>query len=159
MSETPVEPTPAQDEAETTAQVEVLTESEWQQRARHWEKRAKENKAAADKLAELEEAQKSAEQRAAEREAAAERRAAEAEAKAARADVAATTGIPGDILAGPADSTAEAVQAYADKLIAFMESRAQPRKPRPDPVQGRGGDLALNGDGLEAALRAKLGVR
>ena len=156
MSETPVEPTPAQDEAIETS---VAPEVDWKAKAREWEKRAKENKASADKLAELEEAQKSAEQRAAEREAAAERRAAEAEAKAARADVAATTGIPGDILAGPADSTAEAVQAYADKLIAFMESRAQPRKPRPDPVQGRGGDLALNGDGLEAALRAKLGVR
>ena len=158
MSDETTEPTPAQGEAETQPE-EHLTESEWQARARQWEKRAKENKAAADRLAEMEEAQKSAEQKAAERLAEAERKAAEAEARAARASVSASTGIPVEILAGPDDGSAEALQAFADRLAAYIEDRGKPRQPRPDPAQGNGRDLALNGDGLEAALRAKLGVR
>ena len=160
MSETNAEPTPAQVEVQTQQQTEQeTTEVDWKAKAREWERRAKENKAAADKLTELEEAQKSAEQKAAERLAEAERRAAELEVKATRAEVSATSGIPANILAGPADHTPEGVRAFADMIAALIEERAQPRNPRPDLTQGgSGAPLALNGDGLEEALRSKLGI-
>ena len=157
--DTTIEPTPAQGEVTERPAEQPTVEVDWKQKAREWEKRAKENKAAADKLAELEEAQKSAEQKAAERLAEAERKAAEAEARAARASVSASTGIPVEILAGPDDGSAEALRAFADRLASYIEDRGKPRQPRPDPAQGNGRDLALNGDGLEAALRAKLGIR
>ena len=67
----------------------------------------------------MEEAQKTAEQKSAERLAEAERKAAELEAKAVRAEVAAATGVPVDILAGPDGVTAEAVAAFADKIKTF----------------------------------------
>ena len=156
MSETNAEPTPAQVEVQTQQET---TEVDWKAKAREWERRAKENKAAADRLTELEEAQKSAEQKAAERLAEAERRAAELEVKATRAEVSATSGIPANILAGPADHTPEGVRAFADMIAALIEERAQPRNPRPDLTQGgSGAPLALNGDGLEEALRSKLGI-
>ena len=159
MSDETTEPTPAQGEAIQQTPEQTAPEVDWKAKAREWERRAKENKAAADRLAEMEEAQKSAEQKAAERLAEAERKAAEAEVRAARASVSASTGIPVEILAGPDDGSAEALQAFADRLAAYIEDRGKPRQPRPDPAQGNGRDLALNGDGLEAALRAKLGIR
>ena len=67
MSETPetvnTEPTAQTEEqtVETPAQ-----ETDWQAEARKWEKRAKENKSAADKLAEIEESKKTEIQKAAE---------------------------------------------------------------------------------------------
>lgn len=118
---------------------------------------AKANAEAAKRLTELEEAQKTAEEKAAERLAEAERRAAELEAKATVAEIAASSSIPADILAGPRDRTPEAVQEFADRLSAFLDERGKPRTPRPDPIQGQK-TLALNGDGIEAALRAKLGI-
>ena len=92
MSDTPT-PTPgdvappaqATDAPEPEQKVEEI---DWKAKARDWEKRAKENKSAADKLAELEEANKSEAQKAAERTAKAEQRAAEAEAKVVRRDIA-----------------------------------------------------------------------
>ena len=119
---------------------------------------AKSNAEAAKRLAELEEAQKTAEEKAAERLAEAERRAAELEAKATVAEIAASSNIPADILTGPRDRTPEAVQEFADRLSGFLDERGKPRTPRPDPIQGQK-TLALNGDGIESALRAKLGIR
>lgn len=101
-----------------------------------------EAKAGADaraRLAEIEEANKTAEQKAAEKLADIERRATELAAKEARADIAAETGIPANILAGPTDSTPEAIKAFADLLSDFTEKSGKPRSPKPDPNQGRSG--------------------
>ncbi|MFF4779417.1 hypothetical protein ACFY05_42040 [Microtetraspora fusca] len=69
---------------ETTPAEEI----DWKAKAREWEKRAKENKTAADKLAEIEEANKTEAQKLTERATKAEERATEAEARALRREVA-----------------------------------------------------------------------
>jgi hypothetical protein len=111
----------------------------WKQKAREQEKRAKENATAAQRLADLEDAQKTAEQKAADKLAELTAKEAALAAKEARADVSATTGIPAQILAGPEDSTPEAIQAFADLLTAHVEAAGKPRAPRPDANQGRSG--------------------
>jgi hypothetical protein len=55
--------------------------------------------------------------------------------------VAEETGVPAAILAGPEDSTPEAIRAYADLLVKHMEAAGKPRTPRPDPNQGRNGSV------------------
>ncbi|MBP2211091.1 membrane protein involved in colicin uptake [Rhodococcus ruber] len=99
---------------------------------------AKANAEAAKKLAELEEAQKSEAQKQAERLEAAEKRATELELKAARAEIASTVGIPADILSGPEDNTADAIQAYAEKVIAWRDSTAPTPPPTGVHVPGEG---------------------
>ena len=138
MSEPIVEqPTPAQGDAdqptEPTAEPTTAPEVDWKAKSREWEKRAKENKAAADKLAELEEAQKTEQQKLAERLAEAERKAAEAELKAARSEVAREKGVPAELLVG---STAEELAEYADKLLTFRGEA--PKKPAAPPATGQG---------------------
>lgn len=153
MSETAAE-TPAE-----TVQEPVKQETDWKAEARKWQDRAKENKTAADRLAELEEANKTAEQRANERLEAAERRAAELEAKAAVAEASAETGVPADLLTGPASNSKEDLAAYAVKLIEHFKV-PEPEKPVYGPyvpAEGRRPE-ALNGDGIENALRFALGI-
>jgi hypothetical protein len=79
--ETPPEPAPE------------VEETDWKAEARKWEQRAKENKSAADRLAELEDANKSEIQKASDKATAAEKAAAEAKAEALRWKVAAKHGI------------------------------------------------------------------
>ena len=100
---------------------------------------AKANADAAKKLAEIEQANKTEAEKQAERLAQAEERAKALEVKASRAEVASETGIPADILAGPEDSTVDAIKAYAARVIAFTEQAGAPRPPKPDPAQGRSG--------------------
>lgn len=139
MSEPIVEqPTPAQGDAEIqptepATEAPATPEVDWKAKAREWERRAKENKAAADKLAELEESQKTEQQKLAERLADAERKAAEAELKAARAEVAREKGVPAELLVG---STAEELADYADKLLTFRGEA--PKKPAAPPSDGQG---------------------
>lgn len=139
MSEPIVEqPTPAQGDAEiqpteSAAEAPATPEVDWKAKAREWERRAKENKAAADKLAELEESQKTEQQKLAERLADAERKAAEAELKAARAEVAREKGVPAELLVG---STAEELVDYADRLLAFRGEA--PKRPVAPPADGQG---------------------
>jgi hypothetical protein len=70
-----------------------VEETDWKAEARKWEQRAKENKTAADRLAELEDANKSEIQKASDKATAAEKAAAEAKAEALRWKVAAKHGI------------------------------------------------------------------
>lgn len=98
---------------------------------------AKANAEAAQRLAEIEEANKTEAGRQAERLQQAEERAKQLELKANRAEVASTVGVPAELLAGPEDSTPEALTAYAEKVIAFAEAKGAPRAPRPDANQGR----------------------
>ena len=100
---------------------------------------AKANAEAAKKLAEIEESNQSEAEKQAKRLAEAEERASALEVKATRAEVASETGIPADLLAGPEDSTAEGIKAFADKVIAYTEQAGKPRPPKPDPNQGRTG--------------------
>ena len=137
MSEPIVEPqTPAQGEenqsTEPTA-TPTAPEVDWKAKSRDWEKRAKENKAAADELAALRESQKSEAQKLIDRATAAEQRAAVAEMKADRARIAAAKNVPADLLVG---DTAEALEAFADQLLAF---RGEPvKKPVAPPATGQG---------------------
>jgi thioesterase domain-containing protein len=82
MSETAPESVAPDAPAQEQPKPEV--EIDWKAKAREWEKRAKENKSAAEKLAEIEEANKTEAQKAAERLAAAEKDAAAARAEALR---------------------------------------------------------------------------
>ena len=149
MSDETTELNPAQGEAIQQTPEQTAPEVDWKAKAREWERRAKENKAAADKLAELEEAQKTAEQKAAERLAEAERRAQEAENRVLRADVAQETGVPANLLTG---NTEDELRASAAALLAFRGESTTPRAPKPDPNQGRGGALNVSTEQLFAAF-------
>ena len=118
MSETPVESTPAQE-----SEVNEKPETDWKTEARKWERLAKENKTAAQRLAEIEEAQKTAEQKAAERLAEAERKAAEAERRVLIATEANTSGVPVYILEGPRDDTPEALSAWAKEISDYAAGK------------------------------------
>lgn len=125
---------------------------DWKAAARKWESRAKEsftaakaNEDAAKRLAEIEEASKTEAEKAAERLAAAEKRAVELEQKANRAEVAASKGVPAELLTG---STVEELTASADALIQFKEA-AQTRN-HVAPNEGRG--ETVSGDGTAGAF-------
>ena len=84
-------------ETQETATAETETAAndgiDWKAKAREGEKRAKDNKSAADELASMKDSQKSAEQKFEERLSGMEKRAQEAEARALRSDIASTYGI------------------------------------------------------------------
>ena len=107
--------------------------------SRKWEQRAKENKAAADRLAEIEEANKTEAQKAAERLAAAEKEAAEAKATVLRRDIALEFKLSKDDAALLDKITDEdAMRSLAERLKPSDEP-AGARPPKPDPNQGRSG--------------------
>ena len=91
---------------------------------------AKEGREAKARLSEIEDAQKSEAERLQAKLEAAEQRATAAEQARLRAEIAQTTGVPADLLAG---STEEELTASAERLLAF---RGQP----PAPEYGRGTD-------------------
>ena len=138
MSDTPAAPAatePASEPATEAPKPEApAQETDWKAEARKWEERAKANKSAAEKLAEIEEASKTADQKAADRLQLAEKRAADLELKADRAEVAALKAVPMDLISG---STREEMEASADKLIAFRGATQQ--TPKPDLSQGAKG--------------------
>lgn len=122
---------------------------DWVAEARKWESRAKENAAkartneqAAARLAEIEEANKTEAQKLADRLAAAEAKAQEAELRALRSDVSREKGVPAELLTG---TTAEELNAAADRLLAFRgEAPKPPVAPRGD-FQGNVGEPIGNG--------------
>ena len=103
-------------------------------------------KAKAARLDDLEAQNKTEAERAAERLAAAEKRAAELEAKANRAEVAASKGIPAELLTG---STVEELEASADALIKFKEAATASRG-HVAPNEGRG--ETVSGEGTAGAF-------
>ena len=156
MSETTTAPEAVEDAAGTEQQPEAKTfDADYVEKLRkeaaRYRTEAKANADAAKKLADIEEAQKTAEQKAAERLAEAERKAAEAEAKMALATVAGESGVPADILNGPEDRTPEGLQAFADKITAYVGAANAPRTPKPDPNQGRLSPTATSNAELFAA--------
>lgn len=84
---------PAQEPPKPPPADPPVDETDWKAEARKWEQRAKENKSAADKLAEFEAANKSEIEKANDAKTAAEQRAAKAEAESLRWKVAAKHGI------------------------------------------------------------------
>lgn len=158
MSE-PTAPEPAVTEPaapETPAQ-----EIDWKAKARDWEKRAKENKAAADKLAELEESKKSETQKLQEQLAELQAKNSQAERDRERLAVIAKHGIPEEYHDLVHGSDADALEASAAKVKSLIQANAQPQQAASFVIPDEGGspNLALNGDGIESALRNALGIR
>lgn len=128
---------------ETPAETTIQDGTDWKAEARKWEQRAKENTAAAKRLAELEDAQKSEQERLAERLQTAEQAAMQAKAEAARYRIAARHGITEDdaqlFLTGTDEET------LARQAEAFAARVSKPSTPRPDPnagVRGSTGELS-----------------
>lgn len=114
----------------------------------------------AKQLDEITEAQKTEAEKAAEERAKLERENAELKVANLRAEVAEAKSDPAKGLVIPASlltgSTREEIEASADQLIKFRGEKPQ----RADvPAEGGAPALPLNGDGLEAALKKKLGVK
>lgn len=134
---------------------------ETQAHSRKWEERAKANAEAAKRLTEIEEASKSDAQRQAEAVEKANAELAETRAQLerislekVRAEVANEKGVPAHLLVG---SSQDELEASADALIAFRgEQKAAPASPAVGRVNPQ--SLALNGDGIENALRTALGI-
>lgn len=109
-------------------------EPDWKAQSRKWEQRAKENLAAAEKLAQLEEQNKSEAEKAAERLAKleAENNALKLEKQQAqwRDEVAEATGVPASVLRG---STLEEIEAHAESLKTAFPVAAQ-QNPQDPPV-------------------------
>lgn len=145
-------------EASTEAPAQEI---DWKAEARKWEQRAKDNKSAAEKLAEIEEASKTEAQKLAERAEKAEKALAEAQAEALRNSVLAQYSIPADYHEFVVGATEEELVAKAEKVQKLIEAQnAEPAATKHVAVTGEGKTpaLALNGDGIESALRNALGI-
>lgn len=141
--------TPTGTNTEADQQTTDKQEVDWKAKAREWEKRAKENSAAAARLAEFEESQKTEAQKAADRAATAELKATEAEAKVLRRDIALEHKLTSDD-AALLDAVIDegAMRALAARLAAGQtESTSTTPGPRPDLSQGaRSGAGSQTGD-------------
>lgn len=122
---------------------------------------AKENRLAAKELGELKQAQMSELEKAQTVAKEFEAAAAKAQSEALRWRIAAKHGISDEdaetFLTG---SDEETLVRQAERLASLAQAQASsPATPKPDRTQGgNGGVPALNSDGLEEALRAKLGI-
>jgi len=151
--------------AETAAPTEPAVqapaqETDWKAEARKWEARAKENSGAASKLAEIEEANKTEAQKLQEQLTSLQERAATAERDRERLAVIAKHGIPADYHDLVHGSDADALEASAAKVKALITTSAQPQQTASFVIPDEGGSpsLALNGDGIETALKNALGI-
>lgn len=118
--------------------------------SRKWEKQAKANKGAADKLAALSEGGKSAEERIAELESridAADKAKARGEVAA---KVAASKGVPAELLVG---DTEEDMETWADKMLSAFRKSPAPKAGKP----GKFDNAADAGDEKRGYLRELLG--
>jgi hypothetical protein len=115
--------------------------------------------AATAKLGEIERANESALERAQREAREAQEAAATATREALRFRIAAKHAISDEdadvFLTGGDEQT---LKRQAERLVALRQAAAAPGTPRPDPSQGASTPPALNGDGLEQALRRKLGI-
>lgn len=142
---------PAQDAEQPQPKVD---EVDWKAKAREWERRAKDNKTAADELAQIKESQKSEAEKAAERLSAAEKRAEAAESAVLRFKIAAKHGISDEdateFLTGTDEET---LTRQAERLSKLTSEASKPRTPKPDPNQGTSGNPAMTtADQFAAAL-------
>jgi exonuclease VII large subunit len=143
------------------AEVTAPSETDWKAEARKWESRAKEsnqkakeNEEAASRLAQIEEANKTEAERQSEELARLRSELETTRTGQLRAEVAAAHGLPVSLLSG---SSKEELEASAEALIAFRgEPASAAREPLIIPGEGNA-PLALNGSGLEEALKKALG--
>lgn len=159
MSEAPAEAVTPDANADPEAPAK---ETDWKAEARKWEERAKANKGAAERLAEIEEASKTEAQKLAERAEAAERALAEAQAEATRLSVIAKYAISADYHEFVVGSTEEELSAKAEKVQKLIEAQgaaAVPARHAAVPGEGSAPAIALNGDGIESALKNALGIQ
>ena len=135
-------------------------ETDWKAEARKWEARAKENVGAASKLAEIEEASKTEAQKLADRAAAAERTASEKDRALVKLQVIVDHGIPKEFQDLVHGDTKEALEASAAKVKSLIPAGEAPQERASFVIPSEGGSpsLALNGDGIESALRKALGI-
>lgn len=110
----------------------------------------------AAKLKEFEDRDKSEDQKRQEEREQLQRELAELTVAKNRAEVAAATSVPVEILAGPASGSADDIRAFAESLAAWRGEQAPQRLHVPS--EGSAPPLALNGDGLESALKQALGI-
>ena len=163
MSETPETANTEPATPQATPNDVPAQETDWQAEARKWEKRAKENKSAADKLAEIEESKKTEIQKAMERAEQAEQRINELEREKTRLSVIASHGIPEDYQDLVKGDSEEELAASAEKVKSLIESAAQKQgvEQASYVIPSEGGSpasLPLNGDGIEASLKKALGI-
>lgn len=135
-------------------------EPDWKAEARKWEARAKENSEAAKRLASIEDAAKSDLDKANERAAAAESARMKAESENTRLSVLAEFQIPPDYQGLVKGSDESEIRDTATKVAALIATRTDPNVTSRVVVTGEGtsAPLALNGDGLEQAIRTKLNL-
>lgn len=110
-------------------------ETDWKAEAKKWETRAKENKTAAERLAQMEESQKTEQQKLMERAEAAERERDEVRTEALRLRIAHEKGLTPKQAARLRGSSEEELLADADDLLSEF-GPAGPRRPVGDVDQG-----------------------
>lgn len=139
-------------------------ETDWKAEARKWEARAKENSGAATELAQIRESQKSEAQKLSARAETAERTASEKDRALLKLQTIVDHGIPKDYQDLVHGDTPEALEASAKKVQSLIKANAEasvtPQQAASFVIPDEGGspNLALNGDGIEAALKNALGI-
>lgn len=130
--------------------------TDWKAEARKWEERAKENKGAAEKLAEIEEANKTELQKATERAEKAERDLADRskadEERKLREQVAEAKKVPASLLTG---TTKDELEASANELLAFRGEQQKPADKASYIIPDEGGQPSI---GKPASPRAGIGT-
>lgn len=150
--ETGVEQTSTTEQAVTEPKPTETVEF-WKAKAREQEKRAKDNAAAATRLAEIEDAQKTESQKAADALTREKNRADAAEAALLRFEVAAAQGVPANAIKFLTGSSREEIEASAKDVLELIGDAGKPRSPKPDPTQGRSGTGSLStADQFAAAI-------
>lgn len=151
MSDNPT-PEPAQDPKGDNPEPKA-DEIDWKAEARKWEQRAKENKTAAEKLAEIEESKKSEVQKAQERIKELETRATQAERTALRTRIAAEMNVPVEVLNGDDE---ESIKASAQKILDWRDSG---KRTPPEPKKLKSGASGGADDGRSRAAAAVRALR
>lgn len=157
MSEetTPVEETNSGGQQDVVKPVEDSTD--WKSEARKWEARAKANSTAAEKLQALEDEQKSELEKAQEKANQALKDAEDAKREAARFHIAATHKISDDYFDLLTGGTEDELTAQAEKISTLITSTTNTASFIPGSAEQDA--VALNGDGIENALKNALGIR
>lgn len=146
-------------ETVTTEATEKTDTTDWASEAKKWEKRAKENKSAADELAALKQSQMTEAERTAARLAEMERETQAARTEARRFRTATRHGISDEDAELFLTATDEETLERQAKALAARSAQSAAPRPKADVDQGpRGSALPLNGDPLLRDVKAKLGI-
>ena len=125
--------------------------------SRRWEQRAKENKAAAEKLAAFEESQKSEAQKLADRAAAAEKERDEARLEALRTKVGMQKRLPADVVDLLKGDTEEELSAHADRLAEHFKASVRPSGSADQGPRGAAAPNASPRDAFAGFIKQQLG--